>query len=692
MNNANMNRRHRRLGLHSVLFELGKASAFCLLGFVCTVRVFGADVHSSGLPNKPSDLFQTDKVWIIHLQFSPEQWRDIEPVQSEVTFPGPGQMRFAGPDGPPGLDITSVLVPSFLRGDQHKDRKLSKEEFSALAESWFGEWDKDKRGELDFNQLRAGVNSTLGLSSLVRPAQRGGAPGPPLQSEAGHRNGLAGASGIDFKYIHANLEFEGGILKDVAVRYKGNATYMESRNSFKRSFKIDLNKYVKGQKLAGLSKLNLHNNVTDASWMNEVLSYRLFRDAAVPASRTAYARVYVTVPGLYDKKYFGLYSVVEDVDRHFAEDRFGSKEGMIYKPVTRDLFGYLGDDWSKYNHIYDPKAEPSQAQKQRVIDLSQLVTSASDAEFSARIAEYLDLEEFARFMSVTVWLSTLDSILMMGQNFYVYLHPKTHKFEFIPWDLDHSFGQFPMGGTQEQREQLSIEKPWRGANRFLERVFSVDAFKKLYRATMADFSKTIFLPERFSKQVDEIAAAIRPAVREESESKLARFDKVVEGESIDRFGFGGGPDHLAGPGGDGPRFRGGGFGQQVKPIKAFVKARAQSVAAQLAGTSEGAEEVQSPFPGFRARGGVPGGPGEFGPSAVLAKTLMEKLDANQDGKLTHDEFVAGFAKWFAEWNTDKTGLLSQDQLRSGIHRDLRPFHAGPPGGFGFGPPHGPPDE
>jgi spore coat protein CotH len=45
---------------------------------------------------------------------------------------------------------------------------------------------------------------------------------------------------------------------------------------------------------------------------------------------------------------------------------------------------------------------------------------------------------------------------MMGQNFYVYLHPETHKFEFIPWDLDHSFGQFPMGGTQEEREQLSI--------------------------------------------------------------------------------------------------------------------------------------------------------------------------------------------------------------------------------------------
>jgi spore coat protein CotH len=494
--------------------------------------------------------------------------------------------------------------------------------------------------------------------------------------------------------VHADLDFEGQLLRDVAVRYKGNGTFMESRNSLKRSLKIDLNKYVKGQKIAGVTKLNLHNNVTDASWMNEVLSHRLFRDAGVPAPRTAYARVYVTVPGQYDKKYFGLYSIVEDVDRHFAEERFGSKDGMIYKPVTRDLFGYLGEDWSKYNQMYDPKGEPSGAEKQRVISFSQLVTSSSDSEFSARIAEYLDLEEFARFMSVTVWLSTLDSILMMGQNFYVYLHPQTHKFEFVPWDLDHSFGQFPMGSTQEEREKLSIQRPWRGANRFLERVFKTDAFKKLYLATMAEFSKSIFVPERFSQQVDEIAAAIRPAVREESETKLARFSKVVAGESVGRSGPDDGHDRMMGPGGQGedePRFGGGAFRQPAKPIKSFVTARAQSVTAQLAGNADDAVATQTGFgpPGPKSERGGPGGPRGFGPGLFVARAMMEKFDTNNDGKLTRDEFVAGFAKWFADWNTDQSGALSDEQLRAGINRDLAPFHGGPPGGPGFGPPDEP---
>ncbi|HZR15700.1 MAG TPA: CotH kinase family protein [Verrucomicrobiae bacterium] len=650
---------------------------------------------SAGLPAKPADLFQTTNVWNIHLQFTPEQWQAIEPVETGE-MPGRGGMRFrgpggpgggGGPEGPGGFGPAGLVAPTFLAGDKNGDGKLSKEEFHELGERWFAEWDKDKRGQLDFDQVRAGIDSTLSLPQPASTGRDGGnaaRPGPPLQSEEGHRNGLAGASGIDFQYVHADLDFEGQQLKDVAVRYKGNGTFMESRGSIKRSLKIELNRFVKGQKVAGQTKLNLHNNVTDASWMNEVLSYQLFRDAGVPASRTAYARVFVTVSGLFDKKYFGLYSLVEDVDTHFARERFATKEGAIFKPVTGELFGYEGEDWSKYNQNYDPKTELSNEEKRRVIDFSRLVTSGSDADFAGRIGEFVNLEEFARFMSVTVWLSTLDSILMMGQNFYLYLHPQTHQFQFVPWDLDHSFGQFPMAGSQEQRENLSIQTPWRGANRFLERMFKNDTFKKLYLAALTDFSKTLFLPQRFDQQVDGIAAAIRPAVKEESEEKLARFDRVVAGEPVEHLGFHGGPGGQR-QGGGRRGFGPGGFAQAAKPIKGFVIARAQSVNDQLAGKSKG--EVLSEQ-GF---GGPPGGLGRgrvFGPGMFLAHGLMDSFDRNGDGMLTQKEFLAGFDKWFADWNTDKSGLLNEAQLREGINRDLAPLRGGPPEG---GPDEGLPD-
>ena len=74
----------------------------------------------------------------------------------------------------------------------------------------------------------------------------------------------------------------------------------------------------------------------------------------------------------------------------------------------------------------------------------------------------------------------------------------------------------------------------------------------------------------------------------------------------------------------------------------------------------------------------------------LGNAFMAALDVNQDGTISREEFTQGFAKWFEAWNTDRSGLLTDEQLRAGISRDLSPFRGGPPGGApGFGRPGGP---
>ena len=378
-----------------------------------------------------------------------------------------------------------------------------------------------------------------------------------LQGPEGKRNGLASAMGIEFNTVHADLTFEQRRFQNVAVRYKGNGTYLEAMRSRKFSFKVDLNEFVKGQKLAGVTKLNLHNNVTDPSWMNEPLAYQLYRDAGVPAPRTAYARVYIAIAGQAEK-YAGLYSLVENVDDPFAAANFANKGGVFLKPVSTNLFRYLGEDWAKYNQTYDPKSNLTAEQKKRIIDFTRLVTHADDTEFRAQLGGYLEMDAFARYMAVMVYLSDMDGMLGPGQNFYMYLDPRSNKFTFVPWDQDHSFGQFAMAGSQRQRENLSIHKPWMGEDRFLQRVFQVDSFKKAYLARMEEFSRTIFATERFATQVDQLAELLRPAVRQESQERLDRFERAVAGTS-----------------------------RSYVPIKPFVKARSKSVADQLAGRSEG---------------------------------------------------------------------------------------------------------
>jgi spore coat protein CotH len=651
---------------------------------------------------KAADFFKTSNIATLHIQFTPEAWEALEPKDSgRGPFGGFG--RPGGPGGPggPGPPINhpgrfgpeALLAPIFVKqGDQDKDGKLSRQELLALSEKWFLEWDKEMTGTLTGDQLRAGINSILAATDRGAPSSgptgggptggpQGRGPGLNLQGPEGKRNGLASAMGIEFSSVRADMEIDGRHFTDVAVRFKGNGTFLESRRSLKRSFKIDFDKFVKGQHLADISKINLHNNVTDASWMNEVLSYRLYRDAGVPAPRTAYARVYVTVQGKYERRYAGLYSLVEDVDDIFAKDRFGTRKGAIFKPVTPNLFGDLGSDWAKYKQTYDPKTTVSFEDAQRIMELCRLVTSADDPLFAAKLGEYVDLDELARFLAVMVFLSDLDGILGPGQNLYLHLHPKTRKLVFIPWDQDHSFGQFAMRGSQEQRENLSIHRPWQGENHFLERVFKLEEFKKLYLARLEEFTKSIFKPERFHEQVDEIAQAIRPAVEEEARDMLARFDKAVSGEAA-------GPTGAGGPGGF-PFF------EPPKPIKPFVSIRARSVEDQVAGKAEGQILGEFGFggrgrPGERGgpRGRGPGGPGGFGAGNFLAPAVTAALDADKDGRVTHEELTQGFTRWFEAWDTDKSGILTDEELRAGIGKELSPPLGGPPRDRGFERPVG----
>lgn len=666
-----------------------------LLGFLAFSSMASADV-----PKRDSELFSLKKVWNTQLTFEKAQWESIEPkggggglFGGRPGGPGGGPGRPGGPGGPggggprgpggPGGDFnpTRFMAPAWMTAlDTDRDARVTRDEFMGTFQRWSTEWDTAKKGLLTVDDLREGMNKAM---SGGMPGGGGGGGGIRLQGPEGKRNGLSAAAGIDFEYVHADLDFGGGRLTNVAVRYKGNGTYMTAGGSDKKSLKVDLNEFVKGQKLAGVSKVNFHNNVTDASWMNEPLSYWLYREAGVPAPRTSYSRIGITVPGVQTNRYLGLYSIVENLDDHWAEDRFGTKKGAIFKPVTPSLFQYLGEDWAKYQQTYDPKSDPTEKQKRRVMDFARLVTSADDTEFARRLPEFLDVDEFSRFMAVTVWLSTLDSILAIGQNYVVYLHPKTDQFQFLPWDLDHSFGNFMLQGTQQEREQLSIRQPWVGENRFLERVMKVQVVQEAYLARLKEFQGTIFQPARIQQQVDEVAAVLRDAVKEEDPEKLARFNQVVAGESVAPAGFGGGrpggvrPGGPGGPGGGG-RGPGGfpGFGQPVKPIKAFVPIRHQSVADQLAGKSEGQR--------IGGRGGPFGGrgPGGFGPGMFLAPAVLEQADADKDQKVTSTEMMALAGKWWSDWDSGKTGALNADQLANGLVKTfpMPPGLGGPEGG------------
>jgi hypothetical protein len=115
---------------------------------------------------------------------------------------------------------------------------------------------------------------------------------------------------------------------------------------------------------------------------------------------------------------------------------------------------------------------------------------------------------------------------------------------------------------------MTINRPWSGENRFLEKVFRVKAFKDAYLAKMGEMNESIFQPARINPQVDQLAGIIRDSIKEESEERLTDLNNAVEGNRV---------TSSMGPGMNVP----------VNSIKPFVVARTKSVKDQLEGKSDG---------------------------------------------------------------------------------------------------------
>jgi RNA polymerase sigma factor (sigma-70 family) len=385
-----------------------------------------------------------------------------------------------------------------------------------------------------------------------------------LRNPEARRSGILGVLGREHDWSQAECEFGQVVFTHVATRVKGNIASLLS----KRPFKLDLNKFERDQKLGGLDELTFDSLVFDYSRMSEALAYEFFRDAGVPAPRTTYAWLSVSVAKQWERKPFGLYVMEEAVDDAFAAERFGSRKTPLFKPSTYKLFDYMGDDWSAYAPIYDLKTEATPEQRRRIIELAHLMTSASDQEFAERVGGFLDLDEFARFLAVLVLLPNYDSILTTGQNFYLYLDQRSNKFGFIPWDLDAAWGNFWVG-TKAEQQQSSIWRPWVGENRFLERVMAVEEFRRIYRAHLEDFLARLYVPERLSRRIDTIAAAIREPIAAESSYRLDKFDQTVGLKPVAPAKWW---DVVDFPTND---------------LKQFIAGRARSVRSQLAGESHG---------------------------------------------------------------------------------------------------------
>ncbi|HVV46704.1 MAG TPA: CotH kinase family protein, partial [Bryobacteraceae bacterium] len=408
-----------------------------------------------------------------------------------------------------------------------------------------------------------------------------------------------GVSGDDrYPTSTAILEFEGKRWGQINLRYKGNSSY-RSGGSLKRPIKLEFDRAF-----FGMSKINLNNNAMDQSQMREALGYDIFRREGVPAARTAFARVWLTVKGTYQNQYAGLYTVVEQIDQTFFKDRFGSKTGVVLKPESLNGMPYLGGNWESYVVPYGAKSttkiDPAAAG--RFIQFTKFVKEASDEQFAKHVADYVDVDEFLRFLAVEVMTVNLDSPLGFSHNYYITINPKTQKVVWIPWDLNLAFGGFGGGRGRSAGyppQDLSINKPsQQGQFPLADRVLAVPPLLAQYDEIVRNLIAKNFTVDRLSAEMKLMEDAISPALKDDRAVSASQFERNMSAE----------PSAVALTESEQPAQNGfgRGFGRSMggPPLRQFIALRAESAREQLDGKREG----------FTAPGrGARGGRGFFGP-------------------------------------------------------------------------------
>lgn len=369
----------------------------------------------------------------------------------------------------------------------------------------------------------------------------------------------------NFAYTKASITIDGKAFKESGLRFKGNSSYRFSSGGYKRPFKIDTNRFVKGQKLHGRTKLNLSNAFLDSAFMKEKLAYELYRAAGIPTPGVGWAKVTLTIAGVVEKEPLGVYVVVEQVDKKYLVRNFGKKTkgSLLMKPEISPNWEYPGAEPELYEPFEIKIGEDNTGQIRRFGDLLKLIHQGSDEDFAGGIGKRLDLKQFAGYLAATSLLASIDSYIGMPHNYYLLMDKADGKLRLLPWDVNEAFGTFSMGSSPEALTDWDIDRPWVADLKLVERLFAMESFEKLYKDTLKALMKESFTEEKLSARIAAFEKALTPHLDDKGKAEL-----------------------LAGVAGGDEGYNTA-VERRVYAIKPFIKRRIASVNAQLEGKSEG---------------------------------------------------------------------------------------------------------
>ena len=334
------------------------------------------------------------------------------------------------------------------------------------------------------------INMQSDLSSILGSA--GGRPGGP-------GGGMGGADvSTDPMWVPCSFKFNDTEWYHVGIRYKGNSSLKSTYQSGnkKLSFKLDFDQFeddypeIENQRFYGFKQLNLKNNFDDVSLMREKVGADLFRQFGLASSETAFCEVYVDNGS--GPQYYGIYTLVEEVDNTVIKSQFINNSGNLYKPDGNAASFANGTFNTNQMEIKTNEDSATYADVRALYDIINGTERTTNTEnWITNLESVFNVDLFLKYLAANNVIQNWDTYGIMTHNYYLYNNPEDGLLTWIPWDNNEAFQDGKQGGALSL-SMSEVRENWP----LIRYILDQPEYKATYEVYLQQFVDEVFIPSK----------------------------------------------------------------------------------------------------------------------------------------------------------------------------------------------------
>lgn len=308
-----------------------------------------------------------------------------------------------------------------------------------------------------------------------------------------------------YDYFAGDVTIGGELISRVGVRKKG---HLGSQSTIKPSLKLKLGEFVPAQRYLGAERLALNNSKSDPAYVRTCLSYRVFRDAGIPAPRCTYAHLAVNGQDL------GIFVATEEIKDRFLRRHFADARGNLYEGTACDFRPeFFGGFEQETNERQDSSRDDLQA-------VHDVVQGTPDERFESELAALFDLGQLYRFWAVESLIWHRDGYSGNANNYFLYADPGDGgRFRFLPWGPDAAFRPDNRGNVPDSVLAFGA---------ITHRLYAIPASRERFYQVLTEMLDEVWDAEALIAEVERVAQVIGPRLPAGEQDGFAAAVQSIE--------------------------------------------------------------------------------------------------------------------------------------------------------------------